>query len=319
MFGTVLTCGLGHAEKLTTERVRLLDGDTLVLEEVEVKDIQVSAEHNLEGGEAAEIEDTLKRLQASQDHKTQAEVQRLQALVNAEVAAETIVANENLRTEVYTLQHLEAEKLTDLLQLLDAEVAIEPDLNAIIVTTDARTMETVHDVIQSMDKPNLIPAEGQKNVELIYYILQAFPSAVTPAGAVKTLPTVLEPVLRELKTAFNLESFILEDGLFLRTREGEGGQIYGTLNLAPEGQMSVETKFGFEEIRVQDGENGATVSLSDLNVQLHVESSELIRNWHVQIESSIDVREGQMAVVGKSNTGPNGRAIFVVLSAKVID
>jgi len=161
---------------------------------------------------------------------------------------------------------------------------------------------------------------SNRNVELVAYMLEASQEA-----SESQLPPTLTPVVDELNDLFVYKSYRLVDTLALRARDGRAAEVSGVLPISSDLQETARLgyEFGFEQVYIDQNGDENFILFDHLRLQIQVPFL-LVRGQGVQfrdigIFSDVDVREGQKVVVGKSNVDGTNNALFLVVTAKVID
>jgi hypothetical protein len=171
-------------------------------------------------------------------------------------------------------------------------------------------MPAVEDAIRRFD----VPAAAPKNVELsIWYLIAS--EKEPEAGA--PIPPELEPTVKQLRSVFAFKGFSVLDSLLARMGSGQGSDISGGAALTA-GAPPAITQFRVQRWSLGAGEKGEVLTLEKLRagLRLHVASTGYI-DTGFNLER-IDIPVGQKVVVGKSNLEGPGKALVIVLSAKVL-
>jgi hypothetical protein len=145
----------------------------------------------------------------------------------------------------------------------------------------------------------------EKNFEVTAHLLMTADSA--PPS--QSMPAQLEPVLKQLRATFNYKNYQLLETLVLRNRFGVGGH---TSEEIPDPRLSdrvISCGLAYNHSQLTHDDSGDTIKLTGLDLVL----------GRGRINTSIDLRVGQMVVVGKTNFAVGNSALIAVLSAKVVD
>ena len=186
----------------------------------------------------------------------------------------------------------------------------------------------VVDLVEAAIREHDVPP---KNVELVVYMLRAMESPVDAA-----VPEVLQPVVEQLSSMFPYKGYQLLDTTVLRVRDGSNAEISSTLPataFANEQSGPAEYTVVTRAVQVFGSEaTGYSVRVDDLS--LGIESQQVIsvgnqdggqtrqrvtQQRHVGISTNVDIPEGQKVVVGKSSMDDSRDALFVVMTASVLD
>jgi hypothetical protein len=161
-----------------------------------------------------------------------------------------------------------------------------------------------------------------KNVEASFYILAA---SVKPGGS-QSMPSELEPVIKQIRNAFAYQSFRLLETAVVRARENGGAVASGNLPVAaPDASMQRTYNLTIDRVRVSPAEKGDIVRFDTMRFQ--VLSPDIVRTNVTKkpefttagVTADIDVREGQKVVVGKSNFDGVDGTFFLIVTAKIVD
>jgi hypothetical protein len=226
-------------------------------------------------------------------------------------------------TKVVGIKYADVNLLRDILQPF-GNILANRDLKVLTIYCRQESLAAIEEVIKRFDVPSPLP----KNIELTAYMLVGSDQA---AGA-KT-PPELDGVIKQLKAAFTYQGFSLMDTLVVRCRDGKSGQVNGVApSKQTEDQRTLYT-FEFESVRLIPESSGKVIRFDRLKFRakipilqgsyhLQQEGSKEYKNYSyidAGISSDVDLREGQKVVVGKAGVDGSNNAIFLVLSAKVMD
>jgi hypothetical protein len=139
------------------------------------------------------------------------------------------------------------------------------------------------------------------------------------AGA-PAVPADIRDVITQLKNAFTFKEYRMLDILTLRTRTGSDAETSGILNSAAPPKMS---QFSIRNVTV--GEDGV-IRIDHMHAGLRIPfrtattaaqqgKSEYVNSG---IDQNVDIKEGQKVVVGRSSLEGPERALFLILTAHVI-
>lgn len=256
----------------------------------------------------------------------------LAVFLSAPVCAQPKDAASPLDTvsRIIQLKHRSPDELEDILGIFGARLVSDRNSDFIGVNGPPAAVEAIELAIKELD----VPRPPAKNVELTVYLLHADVSD----EAYVDVPEQLAGVITQLQDVFTYTQYKLFDTLLLRCRDGSsvsGGGFFPAGFLPVDEQTQPATYvFRVDSVRVIENEDSLTIQLDRLTFGAQVEV--LIRQTmpgpdgarvlsHSQfrevggIEADIDVPEGKKVVVGKSSISAGGSALFVVLTAKVIE
>jgi hypothetical protein len=190
----------------------------------------------------------------------------------------------------------------------------------IALSGKAENIIAAEEALKRIDAP-------RKNIELTFQIL----SASGQAGSEK-VPPDLEPVIKQLKAAFVYQGYRVIDTLFVRSREGSNGAASGVMPRADStGATSPSQNAGgmsffqvdFRSTSLSAEQKGTIIHIDHLKINGKIpyasDGKGGISFWNAGVEADVDVKEGQKVVVGKANVDGKDGAIFMIVTAKVVD
>ncbi len=209
-------------------------------------------------------------------------------------------------TKVIRIRYVNAKTVAELVGPGSrAFVVGDNGLKAVVVKGQPADVAMAEQAIKELD---VAPAgESAKDVEVTVYVLGATNKSQSSSPA----PKEIQPVIKQLESIFPYGSYQLLDTVLIRSREGKNAATTGVMKNFPGPADSPS--------------NGYMVAYS-VPARLSEGPERLIRldNFHfsthgVDIHTDLDVREGQKVVVGNSNVEGGDSALFVVVSAKVLE
>ncbi len=184
-----------------------------------------------------------------------------------------------------------------------------PDQKLMVLTLSGRksNVDAAENAIKQLD----VPGAAQKDVDLtVYFVVGS--NETTPTGS--PIPPDLQTTVAALKQTFPFKSYSLLDALSLRSRAGTGGSATGEL------AGLRHTEFSVKSVSLEGEGNMVRID------RLHVEVGAITqtadgKGGYRGISSiqtdTVDVREGQKLVIGRSSLEGPGKALFLVLIARV--
>jgi len=215
--------------------------------------------------------------------------------------------------KIFEIKYADANKLTEILRVFTGGIVPNNDLRVIAVSGTREAVAAVEDAIKRLD----VPPPPTRNIELIAYLLIASEQA-----SEKNTPPELDGVMTQLKGIFKYQGFRLLDTLVVRCRDRSGGSVNA---VAPGSTQSIRTlyDFSFDWATITSDSSGNTIRIDRLRLgaQLPVmpNSESKLTYLDTGIKTNIDLREGQKVVVGKATIDGSNGALFLVLTAKVLD
>ena len=213
--------------------------------------------------------------------------------------------------KIFKLQYADANRVANLLRPLGIMVNAESQSNVLAVTGSPQTISAVEDALKKLD----VPSAPVKNVELTGYLLLA-----SPQGSDTPDVPELASVIKELRSLSPFKSYKLLESFNLRDRDGEQGHVQGFLSGLSQkpgplsGPYAPSYTFGFNRLSIRSSGSSSTVRLDGIGLLVKTAPG-----MEARIMTDVDIREGQKVVVGKTNANGADQALFLVLSAKLVE
>lgn len=182
-----------------------------------------------------------------------------------------------------------------------------------VCTTSPEYMKAVEDTIRRFDVP-----PSTQNVEFTIYMMLA---SADPAKA-GPVPSVLEPVVKEMSANFAFKSYRLADTLQVRTRDGNGSEVNSVASQPGVDGQRVFYHARFSAVRVTTSDKGKRVRVDNFRVGMRVpyRSKGTVTAGNVEYQytevgfnTDIDINENQKAVVGRANVDGHDAMVVVVV------
>ena len=218
--------------------------------------------------------------------------------------------------KVVEVKHRDVSQFVGLLGALGVRGVPSPELKVIALSGPSDMVEAAAKAIQRLD----VPAGATKNIELTLYLLSGSPDAAQ-AGKI---PPELEGVTKQMRGLFAYQSFHLLETMILRVRDGEDGEANG-VGPAPDSTAEAAMKsiyqISFRRVSLAAGDKGNVVRISRLGFSSRVPVGKpgAMTYQSAGFNTGVDVGEGQKVVVGKANIDGSNSAMFLVVTARVID
>lgn len=241
---------------------------------------------------------------------------------------------------VFDVKYASVPALTALVQSLvqgkETRVVDNRGLNAISVgTREPADMAMAEELIKRYDVPGMKTPAGNRNIELVAYMLMAAPKGT--AG--DALPAELDGVAKQLKAVFGYGDLRLLDSLLVRTREGVPAEASGNAGVTNPVLPNAPALYDLRIARtaVNQSERGTVIRFDGFKFRVRVPYptasfqpgqgatgvsplvSTQFQYSEVGFNTELDIREGQKVVVGKAKVDATGSAFVLVLTAKAID
>jgi hypothetical protein len=194
-------------------------------------------------------------------------------------------------------------------------------------TLSAEDLKAAEELIKRFDVPRFagasMPTANSRNVEVTAYLMLA--GAKGTAG--DAVPPDLEPVVKQLRSAFGYADFRVLESTILRAREDREIAASGNLGSIAPGAPPARYGLNIKAIAISQGEKANTIRITGLrfnsNVPFFSKPLENVQGqWQfsdIGFNTDLDIREGQKVVVGKAKTGGDYGAFIMVLSARAVD
>ena len=228
----------------------------------------------------------------------------LVALLAAPLVAQTPAPAEI--TKLVTLRNTEPRAIQGMLQMFGVRTMSNQEMRTMVISGTAEQIAAAEAAIKQLDV-------AQKNIELTVYFVVGGDSPTLAGGAV---PQDLRDVITQLKGTFAFKDYKMLDALTLRTRAGSFAETGGILNASTPPKTS---KFSIRSATVT--EDGTTVRIDHMQAGLRTPRIHPDGDYNYidsMITQDVDVKEGQKVVVGRSSLEGPQQALFLVLTAHVI-
>jgi hypothetical protein len=200
------------------------------------------------------------------------------------------------------------------------------ELGVIVLSGTPEAVAAASDAVQRLDVPRpRAVAAPRRNAEFTAFLVLARPEGEGGAA----VPAAVMPAIDQLRSVFpSYKRYELLETVILRVNRQ--GNVSGTLPPLPgaPAQTFYEIQFGGVSIRGEPG--AATVAIGELGLRLDVphlvpapgdgpRPPAPVNYRPNKITTSVELREGQKAVVGKSSVDASGASLILVLTAKVVE
>ena len=177
----------------------------------------------------------------------------------------------------------------------------------LMVRAPEELMPAIEQAVRRFD----VPSRAAPSVELTTFILVA-----TNDGRQQALPAHLDPVVEQLRGVLPYRVFNSLDSAIARGVDQEVIQLQGVMPQIPGAAPGNPNYFLRAGLVVTSGsDDRRIVRLDNFQFNTNIQLSD--RSHDVSIGTSIDITEGQHAVVGKASVGAS--ALILVMSARIID
>ncbi|MGI8988708.1 MAG: hypothetical protein ACR2I2_03865 [Bryobacteraceae bacterium] len=215
-------------------------------------------------------------------------------------------------TRLFTVRYANVNHLRDLLGVFGAKISID-SAGAIAAHGSPATVDAIGEAIKRLD---VAPA-AVENVEIDVYMLMA-----SRSGSSGSLPKELDAVVKQLKGTFNYQDYRLLETAVTRTRDGGHAVLTGFIPMQFEGQpMIYALLLGPIAIASEGKERSVRINNFKMTFQVpyRTDQSGGFSYRQAEMNTDLDVREGQKVVVGKSNINGSNDAMILVVTAKLVN
>jgi len=196
-----------------------------------------------------------------------------------------------------------------------ARIQWEPVLHQVVIVGGADHVAHAVELLRKLDVPEV--RKPAKTFEFTIYLVGAYLDPAQTRGG--PMPADLDPVVREMRSAFAYKSFGLLDAIPVSTRSSSRLTEYdGILPRAAVG-TSLQHFYKVFIDSPQLLEDGKTVLTPEFKFTLEIPSpTSGAKAGESGIRSDLTVREGQKVVLGKIRLNDGDNAVFLVVTVKIL-
>ena len=231
-------------------------------------------------------------------------------------------------TKVVRVQYALPEKIADLIHGGNTVVRADNILKVIVLKGSPNDVASLEQTVRELDVPAAaLTFHKSKDVELIVSVIGGSDKADLLSGG--QVPEAMVPVIKQLRAAFPYKNYQLLSSMLLRSSEGakagNNGVMKSVTNL---GSYSHPNGYavGFDEASVSSDEGKPTIHLRNFLFKTTVPipiggdtNTSQFQMSDIAIRTDVDLREGQKIVAGKANLENSDLALFVVLTARLVE
>jgi len=215
--------------------------------------------------------------------------------------------NERIQ-KLVSLQYADPQSVQVLLQTFGVDTRADNRMKIISLSGRRASVMTAEAAIKQLD----VPSAAQKDIELTVYFVIGTDEATGPAGG-NPIPQDLQGTVATIKSTFPYRTYTLLDALSLQTRSGVGADTTGQLS---------GNRFSTFRVRSASVQANSMIQLDGLHAGIRIPRTLNQKQDYADTGIStdvVDVKEGQKLVVGRSSLEGPGKALFLVLIAKVVN
>jgi hypothetical protein len=211
-------------------------------------------------------------------------------------------------TKLVKLNYVDPRAIQNMVGMYGVSVNLNDSMKVMALNGSPSNVAAAEAAIKQLDV-------APKSIELTVYFVVGGDNAQQLSGA--PVPADVRDVITQLKNAFTFKEYKVMDVLTLRTRSGSDAETTGILNSGNPPRMS---QFSIRNVTV--GDDG-TIRIDRMHAGLRIplaRPSEPGKSDYINsgIDQNVDVKEGQKVVVGRSSLEGPEKALFLILTAHVI-
>jgi hypothetical protein len=170
--------------------------------------------------------------------------------------------------------------------------------------------------IRELDVPSNVLTP--KDIEVIVSVIGASSGSDLPSG--QEMPEGMAPVVKQLRAIFPYKNYQLLSSMLLRSKEGTKAESKGNMKgfgTAGNSQVPGEYTVVYDDASVSSEQGKPVIHLRKF--QFFTQAWTANRVFQIGTATDVDLHEGQKTVVGKANVESNDSALFVVLTARLVN
>ena len=214
---------------------------------------------------------------------------------------------EERTTKLVHLKYVDPEAVQRMISQFGVTVMPNSQMKAMTLSGFAAQIAAAEAALQQLDV-------APKNIELVVYFVVGSDQANLTGSPV---PAEIRDVIAQLKTTFTFKDYRMLDVLTLRTRAGSQAETTGILDT----KTSTPRLSMFSVRNATVSEDGTTVRLDRMHAGLRIpifSQGAKTEYMNTGIDQDIDVKEGQKVVVGRASLEGPEKALFLILTARVL-
>ena len=209
-------------------------------------------------------------------------------------------------TKLVTLKYADPNAIFGMIKMFGVGVEMNGAMKTMSLTGTPENIAAAEAAIKQLDV-------APKNIELVVNFLIGS-NQTTTAGAV---PADLRDVVAQLKSTFTFKDYSMLDTLTLRTRAGSSADTTGLVPNPAMVSVPRLTQFSIRSASVTD-DGVIRIDRMHAGLRIPIPSAQKVDYINTGIDQDIDVKEGQKIVVGRASLEGPDKALFLVLTAKVV-
>jgi len=220
-------------------------------------------------------------------------------------------------TKVVRVRYAKANSIAGLLTGgIPVVVSHDDVLQVIVLKGQPDAVASAEQTIRELDAPSA--ASTSKDIEVIVSVIGASSGSDLPGG--QEMQEGMAPVVKQLRAIFPYKNYQQLSSMLLRSREGAKAENKGMMKgFAGGGNNPIpgEYSVAYDDASIYPEQGKSVIHLRNFRFSTGVAVSN--RYFSVGVSTDIDLRDGQKTVVGKANVESNDSALFIVLTARLVD
>jgi hypothetical protein len=208
-------------------------------------------------------------------------------------------------TKLVTVKYADPNAIVSMIKMFGVDIQVNGAMKTMALSGIPENITGAEAAIKQLDV-------APKNIELVVHFLVGSNQAST-AGAV---PAELKDVVAQLRSTFSFKEYNMLDTLTLRTRAGSSADTSGIVS-APGVNPPRLTQFSIRNASVSE-DGVIRIDRMHAGLRIPVPSSQKVDYINTGIDQDIDVKEGQKVVVGRASLEGPEKALFLILTARVV-
>jgi hypothetical protein len=234
--------------------------------------------------------------------------------------------SQNKVTKVVRVRYANAHAIADLVAPgLPISISADDALHAIVLKGASDTVGSAEQLIHELDTPSAVPVSKNKDIELIVSVIGASSGAdVAPSSE---MPETMTPVVKQLRAIFPYKNYQMLSSMLLRSREGSKADSKGIMKSFGSAQYPTNYQLVYNDGSITSENGKPVIHLRNFqfyaSIPVPIGSADTkntqFQRSDVSVATDVDLHEGQKTVVGKADIGSSDSALFVVLTARLVD
>lgn len=221
----------------------------------------------------------------------------------------------------FELKHLQGDRANRAIQFVTgimtgrARIHWDPVLHEVVIIGNADHVAHAEELLRKFDVPEV--RKPAKTFEFTIYLVGAYVDPARIRGG--PMPTDLDSVVKEMRSAFAYRGFGLLDAVPVSARTSSGHTEYN--GILPRAAVGTTIMY-FYKIFIESPqllEDGKTVLTPAFRFTVDIPSpASGAKAGETGIASDLTVREGQKVVLGKIRLDDGDSAVFLVVTVKIV-